>query len=282
MAVFLGVLVAAAFGSGDFLGGRAAANAATSMVLTVSQLTGAVLAVVVVAFVGARVAPHDIVYGACAGAVTVVGLALLYRGLAANAAVVVAPMTAVVAAIVPITWGLAHGERPSVVVLIGAAAAIVAVALIAREPERAAGTRMRLAEGALIAITAGLALGTSLIFYDSTSTPSGMWPVLAARLTALLLVVVVFGALRLRGAIARPTGRWRIPAVVAGTLDATATLLVLVAVRHGLIVVVAPVAALAPAFTVMLSTYVLHERLHTGQRLGLVLALIGLVLVAAG
>jgi uncharacterized membrane protein len=65
-------------------------------------------------------------------------------------------------------------------------------------------------------------------------------------------------------------------------LDAAANVMILLAVREGLLVVVAPVAALAPAFTVGLAWLVLRERLHVAQRLGLVGALVGVVLVAAG
>ncbi len=55
--------------------------------------------------VSAHVAPHDIVYGALAGAFNIVGLGLLYHGLAHNSAGVVAPIAAVVGSIVPVVWG---------------------------------------------------------------------------------------------------------------------------------------------------------------------------------
>src|SRR5438046_1113004 len=78
----------------------------------------------------------DIAYGMAAGAANVVGLALLYRALSQHAAGVVAPITAVVASIVPVTWALVRGEHPPVVVLLGSATAIVAGALVARDPHR--------------------------------------------------------------------------------------------------------------------------------------------------
>jgi len=58
--------------------------------------------------------------------------------------------------------------------------------------------------------------------------------------------------------------------------------LLLLAVRRGLVVVVAPVAALAPAFTVMWAWLIVHERVSAAQVAGLALALVGLVLVASG
>ncbi len=69
---------------------------------------------------------------------------------------------------------------------------------------------------------------------------------------------------------------------MAGTLDVSATALLLLAVRKGLISVVAGVAALAPGFTVLLAWAVLREHLRIEQRIGILAALVGLVLVAAG
>src|SRR5450755_1117362 len=137
MAVLLGVLVAASFGSGDFLGGRASRRAPTLTVLFVAQSAAVLGAVIVCFFVGARVEPHDVAYGALAGCFNIVGLGLLYQGLAVGRMGVVAPLTAVVASIVPVTWGIANGERPSVVVIVGALLALIAAALIARQPDDA-------------------------------------------------------------------------------------------------------------------------------------------------
>src|SRR4051812_31676666 len=106
MAVLLGVLVAASFGSGDFLGGRASRRAPTLTVLMVAQATATLGAVVLCVFVGAHVVTRDLTFGVLAGCVNIVGLALLYQGLAVGRMGVVAPLTAVVASIVPVTWGI--------------------------------------------------------------------------------------------------------------------------------------------------------------------------------
>ena len=99
MAVLLGVLVAASFGSGDFLGGQASRRAPTLTVLLVAQGTAVTGAVIVAFAVGARVTPHDIAFGAVAGCVNIVGIGLLYQGLAVGPMGVVAPLTAVAASV---------------------------------------------------------------------------------------------------------------------------------------------------------------------------------------
>ncbi|MCU1458722.1 MAG: hypothetical protein JWL73_2814 [Actinomycetia bacterium] len=282
MAVLLGVLVAASFGSGDFLGGRASRRAPTLTVLMVAQATAVIGAVVVCLFVGARVGTHDIVFGLLAGAVNIVGVGLLYQGLAVGRMGVVAPITSVVAATVPVAWGIANGERPSVLIIVGVVFAVVAVTLITRQPDEASdGSSAE--TGVVWAVVAGLALGSSLILYLQTSPDSGLWPVLAARVAAFVLVAGALAVVAARGVrLPFPQGADRRLALGAGALDVTASTLLLLAVREGLIVVVAPMAALAPGFTVVLARFVLGEQLHAAQRVGLLFALAGLVMVALG
>lgn len=282
MAVLLGVLVAASFGSGDFLGGRASRRAPTLTVLMVAQATAVIGAVAVCIFVGAEVGVHDIVYGALAGSVNIVGLGLLYQGLSLGRMGVVAPITALVSSVLPVAWGVAHGERPSVVVVIGVLLAVTAGVLIARESSEPQ-DGMPEASALLWAVGAGTCLGASLILYLQTSSVSGLWPVLAARVSAFVLVgIALIVVAQRRGAMVFPGGADRTLAFGAGFLDVTATTLLLLAVRRGLLVVVSPLAALAPAATVILARFVLGERLQPVQRIGLVVALAGLVLIVVG
>jgi drug/metabolite transporter (DMT)-like permease len=169
-------------------------------------------------------------------------------------------------------------------VYVGAIVALAAGALISREPGPDGGTeRAPRAAGIALALGAGVCLGASLVLYLQTERASGLWPVLAARVTALVLVALVLAVVAVRRvSLPFPGGADRSLALGAGALDVTATTLLVLAVRRGLILVVAPLAALAPAATVLLARVVIGERLHAAQRIGLVLALVGLVMVAAG
>ncbi len=280
MAVVLGLLVAAAFGSGDFLGGRASQRATTAAVLFVAQLAALIGIFVVAVVVSSEVTSRDLTYGAIAGSCNVAGLGLLYHGLSTGRMSVVAPVTAVVGAVVPVTWGLIEGERPSVVVLVGVGCAVVAGALLGREESDEAhpGSRGQLP----VAMLSGALLGTSFIMFAKTSSASGNWPALSARVSAVVLVGALLAVLTRRGAVTYPRGQARLLAIGAGVLDATATALLLVAVRRGLAVEIAPVASLAPAMTVVLAWQVLHERISRPQLVGLDVAAVGLVLIASG
>ena len=277
MDIFLGVCVAACFGSGDFFGGLGSKRLATLAVLALAQacaLAGAL--VYAFAFAGDPTT-RDLAFGATAGGLNLVGLGLLYHGLATGRMGIVAPITAVVAAIIPVTYGTANGERPSTLALCGVGCAIVAGGLIAAERGETVGADIK--REALLSVIAGACFGASFILYAETTDDSGFWPVLSARGVALPLALLAVLATR----TSMRSGRRELRlALAAGFLDVSATALLLLAVREGLASLVAPLAALGPAFTVALAWLVLKEPIARLQVVGLVLAFVGLSLIAAG
>lgn len=279
MSLLLGLVVAASFGSGDFLGGLASTRARTVAVLVTVQVCALIGAVAVAVIAGGDPHRGDLALGALGGVLNVTALGCLYQGLAIGRAGVVAPMAAVVGAVIPVVWGLASGENPANAALVGVVLAVVAAGLISVErgehPTVDSGGRSAL----VLALAAGIGFGFSFVCYGNTRDASEFWPVFSGRVAAVLAVVTV--ALVLRISPVLPDAA-RAQAVVAGFLDVGATALLLVAVRNGLFATVAPVAALAPAFTVGHAWWYLQERPTRVQLMGLVVALAGLVLIAAG
>jgi uncharacterized membrane protein len=277
MSLLLGLVVAASFGSGDFLGGLASARARTIAVLVTVQVCALVGALLVAVIAGGDPHAGDFALGALGGVLNVGALGCLYQGLAVGRAGVVAPVAAVVGAVIPVAWGLASGENPANAALVGVALAVVAGGLISVErpehPTADAGGRSALA----LAVLAGIGFGFSFVCYGDTRDASEFWPVLSGRIGAVIAVVLVASVLRIRPVLSGTPG---VQAVGAGLLDVGATALLLVAVRNGLFATVAPVAALAPAFTVGHAWWYLRERPSKIQVAGLVIALSGLVLIA--
>jgi uncharacterized membrane protein len=281
VAVVLGIFVAAAFGSGDFLGGRTSARSSTPGVLVIVQVAAMVGAIAVAIVVSAEVTARDVTNGGIAGALNVVALGLLYLGLATGRMGVVAPITAVVASIIPVTYGLAQGERPSNLVYAGVVMSVVAGALIGVTRDEHATESSRRA--VVIALAAGTCFGSSFVFYARTSPASGMWPIFSARVASVALVVVFVAALRAtKRTVAFPAGHDKLVATAGGVLDVAGSTLILIAIRQDLIVTVTPVAALAPGVTVLLAWLFMHERISRVQLGGLAIALTGLVLIASG
>ena len=272
----IGISLAAAlvYGAGDFLGGLAARHASLLSVLLISQGVGLAGIAVIAALIGGTASGADLALGAAAGLAGGTGVALLYRGLATGVMSLVAPITGVVAVIVPVGYGVARGERPAPLQIVGIGLAIAAVTLLA-----VGGGRARLSRGTLLpAIGAGLAFGTFYIAFAQTSASANLWPLLSARgasVAALLLLSLVLRQAPSLGATP--------PALVigAGVCDVTANALYLIAVHGGLLSIVAVLVSLYPVSTVFCSLVFLRERLRKGQIAGLLVALAAVVLITA-
>ena len=295
MAVLLGVLVAVSVGSADFLSGLAARRMRTSVVVSLSQLWGlAPLAIFIAATDRSPPPGWDLVLGVFAGGGMVVGICCLVRGLAVGRMSVVAPATAAIGAVVGVVYGLIIGERPGLRAVVGVVLAVSAVVLIARvaehhdsdagaPPAHARPVIAGRAEEMALAVGAGLTLGAVQVFLAATSDDAGMWPVATMRLTTGVLAgAFVLSRLRAAGRPAplTATGAW----LVAGyaLLDTVGTSLLIEAFRQGYVSLVAPVAALFPAATVLWARLILAERMNRGQIVGFGLAAVGLVLISVG
>jgi uncharacterized membrane protein len=278
VALLLGLLVAVTYGSGDFFGGQAMRRAPTGATVLWTQSVGLVALLLVAPIAGGDPTAGDLVLGGVAGLSGAAGLGCLYRGLSVGRASVVAPLSAVGAAVLQVGWGLARGEDPGAVALVGVALALVAVGIVAGtagdEPARQVSRRDELVLGGAAAVL----LGLFIILFSETGGDSGLWPAVAARSTPVPVLLVGLALLGQPLAV----GRAAMPVVIAaGLLDAAANALLLLALREGLLSLVAPVAALYPASTVVLSRIVLDERVGRARMAGLAVALVGLVLIGA-
>lgn len=279
--VALAVLSGLIWGVGDFAGGKATQRAAALPVVWVSKLVSLPLLAIYLVATYVPISPIGLAWGGLAGVAGVVGLVLFYRALSAGAMTVVAPVTGVTSAAIPVVVGLLAGERPSSLQLVGVGCALLAIALVSIAPHPS-GNR-RTVTWRLVAVALGAGTGFALFFIlialagDAAGGSPGLWPIAGSQLSAL----VIGGLLML---MTRP-GPWPRQAgwhwtLVAGPCDMTANALYLVAARHGDLSVVAPLAALYPVTTVILALIIDKERLRGVQVAGLAFAVAALVLVS--
>lgn len=289
MGVLLGLAAAALYGVSDFAGGIAAKRAALVTVVLSSELAAFLVLVAVLPWLATSGPTGEGLYwGTAAGVSGTAGIALLYRGLAAGRMAIVAPVSAVVGALVPVGVGLFSGERPSLVALVGVAVALAAVALIASaagddappggtRPQASIATPSR--SGLFDGVGAGIGFGLLFVFYAAPASNSGPWPVVSSKVASLLFIGTLAAARR--SPIMPPRAALGL-VVVAGALGVTANVLYLLAARNGLLSLVAVVTALYPAATVALARFVLNERLGRAQLVGIVLATAAVALIATG
>jgi drug/metabolite transporter (DMT)-like permease len=279
--VALAVLSSLIWGVGDYAGGKATQHAAALAVVWLSKLVSLPLLAVYLVATYVPITPIGLAWGGLAGVAGVVGLVLFYRALSAGAMTVVAPVTGVTSAAIPVVVGLLAGERPSASRLLGVGCALLAIAMvsIAPRPPR----QRQVASSRLVIAALGAGGGFALFFIliafagEAASGSAGLWPIAGSQLSALIVCSLLLLMMR--------PGPWpRTVALrftmVAGPCDMTANALFLVASRSGELSVVAPLAALYPVTTVILALLIDHERLRGVQAAGLAFAVAALVLVS--
>ena len=193
---------------------------------------------------------------------------------------VVSPLTALLVAGLPLATGIALGERPGPLALVGAGLAVVAVVRVSRE-ERAAvdhtpAVRFTARVGWLT-VGSGATFGGYFILLDQVPAGSGLWPLAMSRMAATAVVVAAAGVTRRRPAAGVPARL----AMAAAMLDVIGNVAFVFALQAGLLSLVSVVAALYPAWTVLLARLVLGERTGRTQQVGLALAAVAVGLIAS-
>ena len=283
VAVLLGLAASASFACADFFGGVAARRSDAWLSVLANQVVGMAPLLVYLALLSEQPPTgHDVVLSLGAGLASIVGLGLLFGGFAVGRMAVVAPVSAGVGGLVPITWGLIQGERPGALALLGAVITLTAAVVLARtdgaENEEVEAPDDR--KASLMAVGAGVAFGAILVLFSETSDDAGLWPPVIAHSLAIPTLLIVLLVLRRD---LRPPADARKVMVASGFFDATAVSLLLLALQQDEFVsLVAPAANLYPAGTVLLAAFVLKERLRAVQVVALAAAAVGLVLLATG
>lgn len=278
MAILLALLTACVYGTADYLGGRATRSVSAVVVTFVGQFFGMIVLLVLAVTSGIPApAAGDWAWSALAGIVGSTGLLAFYSAMSAGYMTVVAPVAAVMNALVPIVAGFAQGERPGGLVLVGIPLAIFSIALIS--DVLGPGHHRAPARVVLLAATGGSMFGLILVALHQTSSDSGIWPVLIMRLfsTPLMALLVVLTRQRVTSAFANKG-----TVIGSGVLDSLANWFYVLAVRRGLLSVVAVIVTLYPGSTMLLAMGLDRERIHRSQVLGVVLAGVALVLIALG
>jgi drug/metabolite transporter (DMT)-like permease len=279
MASLFALLAAVTYGAADFLGGITTRRATMMGAVLVTQGAGLVLLLLATPLLpDAVVMGADLVFGAVAGVTGSVGVALLYLALAIGPMSVVAPVTAVCAAVVPLGIGLVLGERPEPLAAAGVVLALIAVGLLSQTEAAATHTASppRLGRGVRVALASGVAVGLFFAALAQTSAGAVLWPLAISRSVSITLF------LSLALATGRPAGVPRpalLPALACGALDMVANAFYLAAVRQGQLGLVTTLASLYPASTVLLARIVLGERLGSWQQLGVAGAVAAIVLI---
>jgi drug/metabolite transporter (DMT)-like permease len=271
--VFYGLMAAITWGMGDFSGGFATRRASVVPVMLFSQVVGICL-FAVLALLTHEPFPttRDLVWGAVSGAAGLIGIAALYSAMALGQMGIVAPISGVITAALPVIVGALTQGLPNPLNLLGFALALAGVFLISRYGHGAANPR-----SIALAIVSGFGFGGFLILIAQAQHGTVFWPLTAARAASITLLLV---SVLIRRSIKCLPRAALLPTILAGTMDSGGNLFFVLASQAGRLDVAGVISSLYPATTVLLALTLLHERLARSQVLGVVLALIAIPLIS--
>jgi drug/metabolite transporter (DMT)-like permease len=283
--VILGLAAALVYGASDFLGGFAASRIPALRVTLFAFLAGLITSLAFLPVVASAWTTPALVYGTVAGIAAAVSIWLLYACLAIGPVSVLAPLVALIAALVPVAYGLFHHEHLGALGKVALGAVLVSAVLLGYAPADQ-GVRVR-PRALLLAVAAGLATGGYLVALDYTPAGSGAAPVVVVFGAGSLLLAVAVAASSARRphspasvltdeavALGRPLRRPSpiVLAVISGVTQAVADVLVIVGIHRGDLAVMAALMALYPLGTMALARTITRERPTRLQLAGIFLA----------
>lgn len=266
---------AVSWGAGDFSGGLASRKQHPFQVVYLSS-AGSLAPLLLLALLSGEGLPslRSALLAGTAGAIGTLGLAAFYRGLLVGRAAVVSPVAAVLGAVVPILVGVVRAGLPTFPTLLGFGTGLLAIWLLTGGGPALAGEN---GEELRMALLAGIGFGGFLTLIALVDPGEVFGPLVCSKLGSLGVAALVVW--RRGWEFAGLTSNK--PALLAGLLDTAGNVFYLLAAQWARLDVVAVLASLYPAGTVVLSRLVLKERMTRRSWLGLLVALLAIALIGS-
>jgi len=271
-----GILSAISWGAGDFVGGIVSRRAGFYRGAFYGYAGGLIfLAALLAIFREAFPAWSDMGWGALAGLMGSAGFLLLMRSLSEGKMSIAAPVSALMAAVLPVIAASLTEGLPVWFRYVGFGLALVAIWLISRGEGHQTKFHLHLAD-LRTPLLSGLLFGFYFIFMNKGSQTATIWPMVAARLSGTFLLFWF--------ALAKREVAW--PGQAIGALmilnaagDIGGNTFFVLAGQVGRLDVAAVLGSLYPGMTVMLAGLILHERLNRSQWTGIAAAFAAIVLM---
>ncbi|HEY8724276.1 MAG TPA: DMT family transporter [Gaiellaceae bacterium] len=271
--LFLALGASLAWGFADFFGPLVSRTLGSLRVLFWAQVGGLLAIALAVAIRGQGPAGWEVLFAILASLGGMLGLFAYYRGMQQGAMSVVAPIAGI-SAIVPVIFGIASGDSPSVPQIAGIACALAGVGLASIEHHEGS---PRVAAGVGLALLAAVGFGFYFPWMHAAGKVDFWWASLVFRATALVLLAAVVAA---RHTPLKLRPRDLVIVFAVGIGDTLGNVFFAASSSHGLVSLTSVLASLYPVVTVLLAASVLHERVAPMQRAGIVLTLTGVVLIS--
>jgi drug/metabolite transporter (DMT)-like permease len=280
MTIFLALSASLFIGASDFLGGtvsRTRSPLETSLVLFLAAL---VTLVPISILLGASdLTAHDLGLGAVSGLTTSVAYVGFFAAIGHGRISIVAPVSAAVTALLPAIAGIAGGNTLSTLARGGVLCALLAIPLVAYETEDGeVGDDWSTARQVLVSILCGVGFGFYFICIGHTHRSAGLWPTVATLVVGIAVIVPIAA----RGGVMPSFASLSRLAVAGGVALGIADSTLTTALQRGPLTVASVLGNLYPLVTIALGVAVLGERVRLWHTAGILLAVAGVAMIAAG
>ena len=278
LSILFGLGAALGWGAADFFGGLASRKAGAYRAIFYGEAIGIVFVVIVASAVQQDFPPlRSCLLAALAGMIGTLGILLLYHSMTLGLMSIATPVSALMAAVIPIVIGAVTDGLPKAVTLLGFAFALFSIWFISRGEGGVKDIFAHIADLKL-PLLAGVGFGLYFVIIHQATRESTLWPMVMSRSAGMILMTVLLLVRRESWTVARSA--WPLIAV-NGVLDVGGNFLYILASQTGRLDVAAILSSLFPASTVLLAALFLKERVSRSQMFGIALALIAIVLMTA-
>ncbi len=275
IALALAMATALLLGASDFFAARSARTTPAITVTRTAVAASTALSPLLLLLVDSRWIAHDLLIGSLSGVSMIAGLMLLYRGYAVARMGIVAPLSSVLLAAVPVLWDLVNGVRPSGLASVGMGLGVAALVLTSYTPGGEGSVRI----GAILGIGSGVAFGVAFTLMGEASKAAGLTPVIVQRFTGFVLLAAI-GLLRKGPFFAAGIGLRN--AIWAGALGLVAIGSLQLAFQRGELGPVSVASSQFATVAVILSVLFNKERMRWWQGVGVGTTAVAVALIAAG
>jgi drug/metabolite transporter (DMT)-like permease len=276
MSILFGLLSALSWGGGDFFGGLASRKTGAYRAVVYGEFIGLLLLFIAAAVMDESMPVwQKLAMAGMAGAIGSIGLLILYQAMIKGQMSIATPVSALLAATLPVAVGTFMEGLPAFSKLAGFALALLAVWLVAQEHSEK--TQLMRLSDLRLPLLAGLCFGTYFIMMHQASKDAIIWPMVASRSAGMLALLIFILALRHDWRVKSPRV-WPLIGVNA-VLDVGGNAFYILAGQAGRLDVAAVLSSLYPGATVLLAWLILKEKINRVQWLGILAALVAIVLL---
>jgi len=276
--IFYGFLSALGWGAADFLGGLASRKTQAQRTVLYSEIFGIVFLFLLIFITGEKISDLRVwALSALAGALGTIGLIMLYHAMSIGLMSVATPVSALLAAALPVAVGIFTEGVPNALTLLGFLFALLAVWMISQSAGGVTDIFAHISDLKL-PLLAGVGFGLYfVIMREATREGATFYPMIASRSGGLILTIAYMAFARISWKVAEVSTLGLI--LLNAVLDVSGNAFFILASQAGRLDVAAVLSSLYPGATVLLARLILKEKLSRPQWVGVAAALVAIVLM---